>query len=446
MSRFAASAGEAALDLHGRLPSLSENRAARIAAILVLYFLQGVPIGLTLVALPGWLAEQGVSPLAIGGFVGLAMLPWSTKLLNGLVMDRFTFMPMGRRRSWILAAQALMVAALVTMALIAPGARDVAMLTALCFVLNVCVTFSDVAVDGMAVDIVPEDERTMINGFMFASQNFGVAACAFLAGQLLASGSLRATALVLAGFVICASVFVGLFRERPGERLLPWTPGAASRECMDRQHDAWWPILSGVFRSVISPPTLLFLLGAACSSAMLAFCDAVNPTLAVQHLGWSSERYSSLGALMSLIAAGCALFVPLALVRWFGLRRAVICHFLLIALLAAVAAATFPSWQGDGLFMALTLVLFILSVLLTVLLVVWAMRISDPAIAASQFALFMAVPNLSRSMMSGNSGWLVEGGGYPATYLAVVGITLLGLGLCLIAGVGDERAVEAGTA
>ncbi|PKP95251.1 MAG: hypothetical protein CVT75_02690 [Alphaproteobacteria bacterium HGW-Alphaproteobacteria-14] len=82
-----------------QLPALSEHKVARFAAIIVLYFLQGVPLGLTLVALPGWLAESGATPVQVGGFVGIAMLPWSTKLLNGLVMDRFTFKPMGRRRS-----------------------------------------------------------------------------------------------------------------------------------------------------------------------------------------------------------------------------------------------------------------------------------------------------------------------------------------------------------
>jgi MFS transporter, PAT family, beta-lactamase induction signal transducer AmpG len=78
-------------------------------------------------------------------------------------------------------------------------------------------------------------------------------------------------------------------------------------------------------------------------------------------------------------------------------------------------------------------------VLHTVVLIVWAMRISSPAIAASQFALFMAVPNLSRSVMAGNSGWLVEGGGYAITYFAVAGILLVGLALCILARVGDER-------
>lgn len=420
-------------------PALAEHRTARFAAIILLYFLQGVPLGLVLVALPGWLAESGASPIAIGGFVGIAMLPWSTKLLNGLVMDRFTFKPMGRRRGWILLAQALMVVALLAMALTAPGAGDIAVLTAFCFVLNVCVTFSDVAVDGMTVDIVPEAERTAINSLMFASQALGVAACSFLAGQLLSSGSMTNTALVLAAVVVSASIFVALFRERAGERLLPWTKGKASRECEERQHAAWRPILSGVVRSVIAPRTILFLLATGCAQAAFAFIDAVNPTLAVQQLGWSSESYASFGAMLNLVAAGLVLFVPILLVRWFGLRRTVIGHFLALAVLAIVAGATYAGWQDDGMFMTLTLSLYVLSVLHTVVLIVWAMRISNPAIAASQFALFMAVPNLSRSMMAGNSGLLVEGAGYAMTYYIVASITLLGALFCLLGRVGDEQ-------
>jgi PAT family beta-lactamase induction signal transducer AmpG len=354
-------------------------------------------------------------------------------------MDRFTFKPMGRRRGWILLSQGLMASALLAMAVSAPGASDIALLTAFCFTLNVCVTFSDVAVDGMTVDIVPEYERTAINSLMFASQSFGIAVCSYVAGQLLASGSLAITALVLAGMVACASIFVTLFRERPGERPLPWTQGMPSRECEERQNSAWGPILGGVLRSVIAPRTLLFLLGTGCACATFAFSDAVNPTLAVQHLGWSSERYASFNALMSLASAGLALFVPIALVRWFGLKRVMIGHFVAIASLAILAGTTFAGWQDDRLFMAVSIAMYALGVLLTIILIVWAMRISNPAIAASQFALFMAVPNFSRSMMSGNSGWLVEGGGYGLTYFAVAAITLLGLAFCLLARVGDDR-------
>jgi PAT family beta-lactamase induction signal transducer AmpG len=198
-----------------------------------------------------------------------------------------------------------------------------------------------------------------------------------------------------------------------------------------------------VARSIVAPRTLLFLAATGCAQAAFAFIDAVNPTLAVQQLGWSSESYASFGAMLNLVAACLALFVPILLVRWFGLKRTVIGHFVALAVLAAAAGATYDGWQDDSLFIALTLAMYVISILHTVVLIVWAMRISNPAIAASQFALFMAVPNLSRSVMSGNSGWLVQGGGYALTYYAVAGITLIGLGLCLLARVGDQRQLPA---
>ncbi|WP_198152686.1 MFS transporter [Tsuneonella dongtanensis] len=342
---------------------------------MILYFLQGVPLALSLVALPGWLAEQGATPLQVGAFVGTAMLPWSTKLFNGMIMDRYAFKPMGRRRGWILLAQFLMVVMLVIMAILAPTANDIAMLAALCFILNLCVTFSDCAVDGMAVDIVPEGERTAVNSMMFASQALGVAVCSYLAGQLLQSGDVTVTALVLATMVAGASLFVSLFRERPGERLLPWTHGRASRECEERQQGAWGPILKGMFRSLLVPRTILFLLGTGCACAMLAFVDAVNPTLAVQQLGWTTERYASYNALINLVAAGFGLFVPVLLVRRFGLRWSMIGFFVAIAALAACAGTTVSTWQGDTAFMGLTAALYIMSIMLSILLIVWAMQI-----------------------------------------------------------------------
>ncbi|MEO0871024.1 MAG: MFS transporter, partial [Pseudomonadota bacterium] len=175
------------------LPALTQSKSARFATIMVLYFLQGVPFGLTTVALTAWLSAQGATPVEIGAFVGFALLPWSTKLFNGLLMDRFTFKPMGRRRSWILSAQFLMIAALLAMALLAPTANDIVLLSSLCFALNLCATFNDVAVDGMAVDIVPSDERTAINSVMFASQFAGVAATSAIAGSLLMAGDVRVT-------------------------------------------------------------------------------------------------------------------------------------------------------------------------------------------------------------------------------------------------------------
>ncbi len=420
------------------LPSIAQHKLARFAAIVILYFMQGVPLGLSLVAIPAWLAANGASPTAVGVFVGTAMLPWSLKLVNGLLMDRFTFKPMGRRRSWILLAQAGMVAVLIVMATVAPGASQVSLLAGLCFALNICATFNDVAVDGMAVDLVPDEERTAVNSFMFASQALGVSATSFVAGQLLVSGNIAAMALALAGFVALASSFVAIFRERPGERLLPWSAGCASPECEERQQSAWWPLIKGVMRSLASPLVLLYLLGTAFSQASWSFIDAVSPTLAVQHLGWGSDEFSSFSALVSLLSAIFAAILTPLVVRIVGLRGAIAGLFVFIALSAFAGGVTFSSWQTDRIFLILYSLQYGAGLLLNILLIVWAMRICNPAVAASQFALFMAVPNFSRSIFSGYSGMLAESGGYGMTYYAVGAATLVGLALCVLGRVGRD--------
>ena len=401
------------------IPALTTSKPARFATIMVLYFLQGVPAGLATIALPAWLAAQGASPVEIGAFVAFALLPWSTKLFNGLLMDRFTFKPMGRRRSWILSAQFLMVAALLVMALLAPTASDIVLLSGLCFVLNLCATFNDVAVDGMTVDVVPVDERTAINSVMFASQFAGIAATSAIAGSLLMVGNIRTTALVLALIVITASVFVSLFRERPGERLLPWSRGDASPECLKRQQDAFWPIISGVFRSICKRHVILFLAGLACTQSVYASTDAVAPTIGVQHFGWTSEAYSNFGATLSLVIAGAILILPVPLRMWLGPRRAAIFPIVVAAITAAAAGLTFPFWHGSTEFMIVEGLMGVLTSVSAIGLISWTMQICNPAIAATQFALFMALGNFARSGFTGLSGWVVETGGYPAAYFAV---------------------------
>ena len=84
---------------------LGESRYLRYFSFTILYVAQGFPFGLVTVALPAFLLERGASPAAVGAFVGGAMLPWTFKWLAGPMMDRFTFLSMGRRRPWVLLAQ-----------------------------------------------------------------------------------------------------------------------------------------------------------------------------------------------------------------------------------------------------------------------------------------------------------------------------------------------------
>ena len=152
---------------------LAESRRLRLFTLFILYVAQGVPIGLFWFAIPAWMAAKGADAGDVGYVLGWTALPWTLKLVNGFVMDRYTFLPMGRRRSWIAGSQATMIALLAMAALFSPGVDDLLLLAFAGFVVNMATTFQDVAVDGLAVDITQDDERARASGMMFGASRSG---------------------------------------------------------------------------------------------------------------------------------------------------------------------------------------------------------------------------------------------------------------------------------
>ncbi len=120
---------------------LTRSAPLRMFTLFLFYFTQGFPIGLFFYAVPGWMAASGASTGAVASVVGASALPWSIKLLNGFLIDRYTFLPMGRRRAWIIGAQSLIVLILLTGALVSPLHSDVFLLSAFGFAANLAVTF-----------------------------------------------------------------------------------------------------------------------------------------------------------------------------------------------------------------------------------------------------------------------------------------------------------------
>ena len=61
----------------------------------------------------------------IAAFLGVIMLPWAFKLLVGPLMDHYEYLPMGKRRPWVLAMQLGMVVSLFGLGLVEDPASQV---------------------------------------------------------------------------------------------------------------------------------------------------------------------------------------------------------------------------------------------------------------------------------------------------------------------------------
>ena len=201
--------------------------SAKALTLCALYTAQGIPSGFISYTLIAYLAQQGFSAAEIGNMLFWVYLPWVFKFLWGPFVDNYHYLPMGRRRPWILGAQAGMVITVVIIALVPGIEAKIGLLTALLFFHNCFASLQDVAVDGLAVDVLSPEEFGKINGFMFGAKRFGTmvggAGIGYFIGSLGIAGGLFLTVPMLL-LIMCLPAFI---RERPGEKLFPWSEGKA---------------------------------------------------------------------------------------------------------------------------------------------------------------------------------------------------------------------------
>src|SRR5215468_8371003 len=104
-------------------------RDRRLWAIFWMGFSSGLPLPLTLGTLSFWLAQSGVSRTAIGLFA-LVGISYNFKFVWSPLIDRLSIpgltRRLGRRRSWALAIQILLAAAIFALGLADPGRNPLA--------------------------------------------------------------------------------------------------------------------------------------------------------------------------------------------------------------------------------------------------------------------------------------------------------------------------------
>jgi PAT family beta-lactamase induction signal transducer AmpG len=416
--------------------ALSEHRNLRFSTLFLLYVAQGLPFGLIDYALPAWLAQNGASAAAIGGVLAMIILPWTLKLPYGFMMDRYVFLAMGRRRPWIIFGQFGLGTALLAMAVANPGVHQIGLLTGFAFTLGLFSAVQDVAVDGLAVDILPGDEIERVNGYMFGGQAIGIALGATISGTLIAYQGLAAAALVLGGSIFAILMLVLVVRERPGERLLPWTRGAASQRSLDLHLGAFGPIIRNLFAAMFTRQSLILIPALLAVTAAWGVFLGLAPIFASNQLGWEKDIYSGWSGQANLIAGLLGgLMFGAAAGQW-GARRMFILCAIATVVLALIMLALQPYWATPALLIAAIFGFTVLNVLRSVTAGSLAMRLCNPAVAATQFAVFMAILNLGRTVASASLGWLDSLGGIPAMFAAMAVFSLIAAAFAIAAKVG----------
>ncbi len=410
--------------------TLAGSSRLRLFTLFILYVAQGVPIGLFWFAIPAWMAANGADAGDIGYVLGLTALPWTLKLVNGFIMDRYTFLPMGRRRVWIVGAQMVMIALLAACAVARPGVEDILILGIAGFVVNMATTFQDVAVDGLAVDIMEEDERARASGMMFGGQAIGISLATMLTGLAIANFGPSAAYLLAAAFIGLITAYIILLREREGERLLPWSGGSTHPRNEKIQLGAWWPILKTTGKSILLPASLLWLPVLLVRGFHYGMFSGLTPVIGANELGWNEAEITSLVGTAQLVAG----ILGLTLGGWagdrFGAKKATIVLFILYMSLSAAMFALRDSWSDPDLFYIFVYGWSALDILITVAALPISMRLCNPKVAATQFTIYMACSNFGISAGAWIFGLSEAFGGMRNMFLVV--FALHGLGLLLM--------------
>jgi len=136
-------------------------RKPRLLAILFMGFSSGLPLPLTLGTLSFWLAEAGVTRTAIGLFA-LVGISYNFKFLWSPVIDTVPIPVLtrwlGRRRSWALLTQALLVPAIFALGISDPGQAP----GATGFAAVVVAFFSasqDIVIDAYRIELLKPEEQ-----------------------------------------------------------------------------------------------------------------------------------------------------------------------------------------------------------------------------------------------------------------------------------------------
>lgn len=143
-----------------------------VITLALLYLSQGIPIGLAMDALPTLLRQDG-APLQALAFLPLVGLPWVVKFLWAPWVDNHWSRRLGRRRSWILPMQCIVLACLLGLATLGLGVASAGWAVGLLALASLASATQDIATDGMAAEHFSGELLAKVNAVQIAGVMIG---------------------------------------------------------------------------------------------------------------------------------------------------------------------------------------------------------------------------------------------------------------------------------
>lgn len=429
------------------LSTLEPYQDKRLLTLVLLGFSSGLPAPLVFSNLSIWLKDLGVSRTEIGLFA-LAATPYAINFLWAPLVDNLK-LPLlhrlGRRRSWILFTQLLLILALLLLASFNPQTQLAGFAAAVLLVTFVSAT-QDIAIDAYRIEILPKAKygtgsAVAIWGWHLGGTLVGAAGGLVLAQHFGWQAAYQALALSLLIAVVAtllspeptqAAATAQAVKDIASQRLaakFSYLPKFISR------------LLTSLHTSFLAPfieftrrpgwlLVLVFIFVFKLGDALLGRMSGVF----YRELGFSLTQIAEVAKLYGFSANLVGIFLGGILVAKLGLLRA-----LFLAGLANAITNLSYSWlamagQNYEVFILAQVSDSLTTGLVTVAFVAYLSSLCSAAYTATQYALLASLGNLARIWFSAASGYMVDqlDGNWAAFFLLTSILALAGLPLLYV--------------
>ncbi len=372
----------------------------------------GLPLYILIQLVPAWLRTEGVGLKEIGFFT-LVQLPYTWKFIWAPLLDRYT-LPLGRRRGWMLWCQLILLVAVGSLGFWSP-IDDLGIVAVLCVIVAVFSATQDIALDAYRRELLPDKELGLGNSIHVQAYRISgllpAALSLILADQIPWSWVFVFTgAYMLIGIALTLSI-----REA---NLTPNAPKTLREAVVE-------PFREFIGRQGVSGALLIlgfmffYKLGDSMATALstpfyidLGFTLTEIGVVAKNAALWPSIIGGLMGGVLMLkigINRALWLFGVVQLVTILGFAWLAHVGDVLSVLVVVIAMEYLGVGLGTAAFTA------------------FIARATNPAFAATQFALFTALTAVPRTFSSAVSGLIVETTGWVNFYLFCTILALPGM-------------------
>lgn len=392
---------------HGQTPPWVQKRFLNI---FILGIASGFPWLLIGSVLSAWLSEEGLSRSTIGLF-GSLFIAYSINFLWSPLLDRWQLKQLGRRRTWIIGCQLMML--IFSLLIYLTSTENLLLLAILACAIAFASATQDIAIDAYRIDVIGNHEKPllgMVAGLATAGWWTGYGGLGAIPFWLTDIGWQWHQLYLLFTLVFGLLMFYVLWIKEPNT-YNPFIPDDARNPSSEN----WLPHLKSIFvqplREFFSRNGVRLALSILLFVFLFKIGEAFLGRMSIvfyKEIGFTNTEIGTYSKLLNWLVT-----VFFALVSGYLNLKIGIIRGLVVSGIAMASSNLMFSWIASigpdtDLLMWAIIVDGFTAAWSTVAFVAFISSCCNKQFSASQYALMASLGSLGRTMLAGGSGFMVD--------------------------------------